>query len=650
MGLWGAPVAGGTLVEGSNPTLATTSTSTLMLASGSFLPTCWLRTYGLIDESVAGTARSAGLSSAFETEGSESFDPTAACPGTYDAAAHQKTWISYVDSQTAVCSARIAYTDADFPLEFAPTVPLASETTEALVQWTCVPQFKAPTAAWPYSRRIYDTASCTYTTAEYYANFWALYKDVSVVKIPSTAGAIGPLVIGAGPGGGDEDQGNGYLMITVRQRILADEATAPRADGSIVSVDDPFPAFNVGFDPSGNFGLGGPGTCFADIVCWYSDDPEFRTNVKGPYLLVHSNYALDTQPSARLWLGVPGATWHRVGGEWWLYVYYQCEPHDPGDPAMRAAVASYGLSESLNPCTGTLSEASVGIPAEVDAPGQELYADVESGIAVKRFRFGDVLAEIVGAAAVPEDGWSIYSGTLGWMGTVTGEALGYIRVWMTGGPVPAGTVQEWGEFVMAQTGAATPLHKADPAPLHCPGRLALFFAANQYDPFSGIANPPFQWATGGPWSGYGIWRCVAAAEGLALDTDGDGVADLTTGPYGKDFFCDANADTLTGTELCLGQVAHSRIATEMFIDPDPVRLPDGSARVFFGAGNAEYDFVSGPPGVPCRNDATAAAAAAAAAAALVVIGRGPGEVEPPDVVGAMLLERMVAQIEVGKRP
>jgi hypothetical protein len=193
-----------------------------------------------------------------------------------------------------------------------------------------------------------------------------------------------------------------------------------------------------------------------------------------------------------------------------------------------------------------------------------------------------------------------------------------------------------------------PPHKADPAPLHCPGRLALFFAANEYDPFSGVTGPKFEWVSGAAWSGHGIWRGVAMTEATSLDTDGDGVPDFTSGPYGKDFYCDATPDTLTGTEICLGQVAHSRLSTELYLDPDPVRLPDGSARVYFGAGNQNFQFVSGPPGVPCRNDG--AAAGGAAAAAPLVIGRGPGELEPPDVVGAMILQRMLAQVEVGRRP
>lgn len=647
-------------------TLATTSTSTVLFRGSGRLPCWWLRTYGLIDEAVEGAAHRLGLGGAFESEASESFTPSAAtCAGTYDAAASMSRWISFADSEWKYF-ATAGVADTDMALVFEPDPAAVPETLEALVQWTCVPNFKAPAVDWPYAHREYDLAACTYTTTQRTDRFWVQYKDVSVVKIPSRVRR--PVeVFPFGGGGAEEQETSGYLMITKRQRILAAEAEL------LTDVGNPFPAFGVA-SLAGPWGLGGPGTCFADIVCFYAEDAEFRTNVKGPFMLVHSNYALDTQPSARLWLGVPGAAWQRVGGEWWLYVYYQVEPHDPASFEMREKIEAFdagagsALYETMYPptstratgraCTGTLGEVPTGTAGEVDAPGEELLADVESGIAVSRFTLTAIQNEVVTAPAVPEWDWNGYSSTSAWTGPVTGEQLGYIRVWMTGGPVPVGMVQEWHAFVMAYSGERDALHKADPAPLSCGKELSLYFAANNYDEFSGnprvnLKLPIFGVSWSG--SGHGIWRCVAAEQGLGLDLDGDGTADHTTGIYGVDFFCDATPDDMSDRNLqvmSLGQVVHSKKDAAgdeaIDIDPDPVLLPDGSARVYFGAGNNAFQFVSAPLGVPCETVVPAGPAAPPGAEPLV-IGNGPGSGGAINRAGRRRLAEMLANMVVDGR-
>ena len=664
MGDWGPEVDAGLLVASTGTqVLATTSTSTVLLRHGTVFSMCWFRTYGLLDEALG----AAGLGVLFDHEGADSLNPRIDC-ATFERGSSMNRWITFVDSAAEfVRTGAGAYTDADFPLVLQPTYPPLIEHAEALVQRTCVPHFKSPGIAWPYSHRVYDLASCTYTTVEYREKFWVTYKDVSVVKIPSRTSVAGLVTFPGALGDGheDEQEGGGYLMVAVRTRILVSEGE------DVVGVGgDPIGAFGVGWNPPHTvFSLGGPGTCLADIVCFYADDAEFRTNVKGPYLLVHSAYALDTQPHARLWLGVPGAAFHKIGGEWWLYVYYQCEPHDPAGAQARLdlAVAVGGAPSALQEtayadprdaapaCTGSITESygSISVPqggTEENASGQSLFMDVTSGIAVSRFRLSDVQSEIVDAAAIPESEWSIYTSTMGWTGAVAGEQLGYIYVWMCGGLLGPTQVQMWEGWVQGATQATGWLHKADPAPMDCGSRLVLFFAANEWDSFSGVASPPlFQYKSGGPFSGHGIWRCVAMEEGTSLDFDGDGKGEFPILSYGKHFFCDATIDlSAPATVLALGQVVHTKTQPGMALDPDPVQLPDGSARVYFGQGQAALEFVSGPSGIPCAN--VEPALVAGFPVPMAVVGRPPAEGIGRNPDRGAWLQALADAMHVGARP
>ena len=600
-----------------------TSTSTRLMSSGGSWPAYYLRMYGLGEGGIqlAGAADAAVWSG----EGAESYDVTAC--STYDAAAFTDQWITFIDGEPKAFFGGVL-TDADMSFAMAPP----DDPSVALVSRTCIPGFKTG-AGWPYAHRVYAAGSpCTYQTYEYDGDFLVLYKDVCVVRMPSDA--LGGIGGGVGAGNGDDQNSAGYLMIAVRVRVLVEDLENNPPTGTDPRTGEPYLPFDAN-NPMASAswsGFGSPGRSLSDIVCWYASDPEFRVDVAGPFMLVHSSYALDVTPHARLWLGVPGGVWVKTDGDVWLYVYYMCEPAD--DRTNLTEKNNYQVFEDTQGCTGSASESYTGVADEVDAPDQELDLDVKAGIAVKRFRIADIKAQIVAVAAagavIPEVDWTIYRGT-GWT-PVSGEALGYISIWFAGGSaIPAGEVSAW-ETVMPMYAVAAP-KTADPMPLLCRRRLTLYFAAIHQ---SSGAFDVFSYTAGTTWSGHGIWRTTALKSGEVIF---DGTSSYTVGAYGVHFV--ASADTDGRDVLFESQVIHAKSDLTPYYDPDPVVLPDQSVRVFFGQGGTPgtLQYVSGSHDDVCFDDTDLLAVAPAAA----VVGSPPAGMPPGRGRDAMWLNELTGR-------
>ena len=101
---------------------------------------------------------------------------------------------------------------------------------------------------------------------------------------------------------------------------------------------------------------------------------------------------------------------------------------------------------------------------------------------------------------------------------------------------------------------------------------------------------------------YGIWRGTAVPDGTRLlEYDGDygvsrgsGVTLIGTvsAVYGRDFFVSPATDIVARSRFPGGY--ESSALWELYIDPDPARLEDGSYQVYFGIDNETWAFVNQP--------------------------------------------------------
>lgn len=412
-----------------------------------------------------------------------------------------------------------------------------------LLRTTCVPGVKRADG-WPYMQLTYGQASDGtryFDATTETADFWVIYKDPCVVEVPG---------------------GGGWLMLLKRIRVH-------RVD---VAANDPELARNEILQADTR--LSKPGGCYADVVAYWAPDPSFTDGLVGPFLMVHSLDALDFD-HRRAWLGVPGGTFVNVDGEDWLYLYYVVEAHDPGAGAVGAEAAEPVVEEDdphqyWQRRTKTVvwteaawdpsaSYSSYNVSRTDTVYGPESLAPVTRGIAVRRVRLSDLSVAFSGPA-VTEDCWRTDRRSCGWSGVVPGENLGLVRLWMA--PERAG-----GAVRVRAFGSVFPeVREADPMPVVCDdGAMALYFSA--------IGDAPTST------SGHGVWRAAGLPEGQPFTRLAERPTPYTA-IFGVDFVMSAESDPARGA-VSIDQIVASS-GTSLFIDPDPVRLPDGSVRVFVG--------------------------------------------------------------------
>ena len=305
-----------------------------------------------------------------------------------------------------------------------------------------------------------------------------------------------------------------------------------------------------------------PESTLSAIVGFWSTDPGFATDVRGPYFLVSRMHDLPFVPDGptELWLGVPSSVVLEVDGEAWLYVYYTAEDsnYDKRDDERNALLA---------------------------------YPDWRPGTYVRRIRiadlpWGSLLGHVrVGnssgggtwvtpAVAADETGWNSTTGEM----LVVGESLGKVQIWAardpysntdsrwrTGeDPAARGNVLIWDlrQYVKDVDGDVE---------LYDDG-LSLYVALNSW------TDDP----TPAPYETnqivWGIWRTTAgpAAMGRIEGTDFVLRWIPETDPGGE-YDCVARSNPSDNVGVPWDD------QSQMRLDPDPVRLPSGDWIVFTGS-------------------------------------------------------------------
>ena len=350
-------------------------------------------------------------------------------------------------------------------------------------------------------------------------DLYSAYKDVHVLKLADQGGEQG-----------------GWLMVAARYT-----ASSPIGVGYALGI--------------------GPDSTLSAIVGFWSGDPGFATDVRGPYFLVsrwHDLPFLDAP--AELWLGVPASVVLEVDGEEWLYVYYTAEDSNAGK-------------------------------RDTDRDALLAYADWQPGTYARRIRIADLpWGSLLGHARVgngsggatlvtttvagDESGWDSQTGEM----LVVGESLGKVRIWAAREP-GVGADRRWltGEDPAARGNVLiwdlkAKLKDVDgDVELYDDG-LALYVALNNWpdDPYAAPyeTNEHF----------WGIWRTTAGPAALGRVAGTDFVLRwIPAADAGGEYDCVARSNPTDN----VGDLWDDE--SQMRLDPDPVRLPSGDWMVFTGS-------------------------------------------------------------------
>ena len=267
-----------------------------------------------------------------------------------------------------------------------------------------------------------------------------------------------------------------------------------------------------------------PGNSISDVVAWWSPDDRFdHSGVRGPFLLVDG---LQARPGlqVRSWLGVPAA----VVDDGDLYVYYASEATDP--------------------------------PFLDSAQGADLEG-FEGGIAAKRIKLSRLLQEVESAGpagTLDPTSWSHKD-------AVPGKLLGPIRVWAAIAGKEDGHVVE--PLITRVPGDNKVV---DPDPVRCEAGLQLFLTLLPEGPINQRAGKY-----------HGLWHTTALPKGTRLTVGG---VTMRTTP-GRDFIV-APVDSEGSADLLSPAPSASHPLSQVFLDPDAVRLPDGSWLVYGGSSDS----------------------------------------------------------------
>lgn len=415
--------------------------------------------------------------------------------------------IAYWDSNT-VCGDGTLAAATDF--EFRAVVTLAVVTVDGHVETQAPGVLTATAIAGLVGPRRLEGVVGQY----------AAYKDVHVLKLD-----------------GQVHEGTGWLMLAARY-----------------TADVPL---GVGYsNPS-------PTNTEAAIVGFWSADPGFATDVRGPFFLVgrwHDLGFVEGGTPTSLWLGVPSVVELEADGERWLYVYYAAEEDLRGrkdeDPPVLLAFADW------QPGTFVRRIRLDHLPWE-SFSGQVAVGDGTGGA-----------KWVTEAAAADETTWDSTTEAM----LVVGEALGKVRIWAarepgTSGdkhwhegedPAAVGNVLVWDlQAKLKDVDGDVDLHE---------GGLSLYVALNEWGEDTRAApheTNEFFW---------GIWRTAAgpAAAGRVYGTDFVLRWIDEADPGGEYDNVARSNPTDTGSPPWADK-------SQMRLDPDAVRVPSGEWVVFTGS-------------------------------------------------------------------
>lgn len=299
-----------------------------------------------------------------------------------------------------------------------------------------------------------------------------------------------------------------------------------------VRVRTPWSGYGTPPPPSG------PDTDLSDIVAWSATDPAFTADVKGPYWVVAG---LDTTPSygGRLWLGVPTALQHTDPATLvdYLYVYFVAEPTD---------LTGVGLD------TGTYP-----VPTSTSSP-----APPPSSILVRKVPASTfALVPPIGDEAdweARETGLADY--------LVPSEWTEEVRIWFAVDYTPYQALPFSDVFRDAKP--------VDPCIVVTDAGFTMFFATNAVR--GGAISPK---------DGHGIWRASSVSDTVSVALADAYTTAVTNSEFGIDWIIRGGPrDGSTGMPVLplADHVMVSASRTDYVVDPDAVRLEDGTWRVYFG--------------------------------------------------------------------
>jgi hypothetical protein len=298
-----------------------------------------------------------------------------------------------------------------------------------------------------------------------------------------------------------------------------------------------------------------------DIVAFWSSDPDFGSDTRGPYLIVDS---LDALPGvlARLWLGVPSGVVVNEGGEDYLLVYYQCQ-------SCWAEPTLY-----LDSCT----------PGEYSAALRQFLGDRAQSIGVKRIHLSELMA-VLDLPILKKGTLSRSSPTwqAGWTprDAVTGKVRGPVLLYVAAPGSPPYELMDFVDYFQhtAPAGEFYPV-LVDPCALACDDVVHLFAASVAR---SGSINTPKSVED----AGRGIWHFSALDNTVPyIQRFRDGTSDEVYAEKDVAFVASLNpgwGDMTTDRARDWVAIPPPIGANSLvYQDPDVILLADGTVRVSFG--------------------------------------------------------------------
>lgn len=386
------------------------------------------------------------------------------------------------------------------------------------------------------------------------------YKDPCVIQLPEVQIAGWPY-----PGG--------WLMILGRYLMTASDEAQTAA-------------------PSPN-----PDNSLASIVAWWCDSPDFvGEKLIGPILLVDGAYSWDNDVYLRLWIGTPGATVVQAGdGSYELLLFYSVDESALG---YVGTSGSTDLNDKL-----TESEYRAALDAMAFEPGiasKRIGLEYLSNVLVYEEYYVDSDGDRVYPFSTEEDWQPDYLSLLG-------PLLGGIRIWLPDGRRVGHmhAVRPFSEDYPAN------IRYADPAALRTGteddlASVSLMVATN----VTGVGVDITPATASDLGTGHGLWRCRALLDGTLLYNSAKGVRVVAT--FGKDFLVatpDPDASTQVSPDQIVedgtdtshnwtcydlnGGTADYVVGTHIRLDPDVVKLEDGSVRLLSGATLVDVSVAAG---------------------------------------------------------
>ena len=321
----------------------------------------------------------------------------------------------------------------------------------------------------------------------------------------------------------------------------------------------------------------GPRSSVSDIVAYTALDPEFTTDVLGPYWVLSSLNAIPGL-NTRLWLGVPSAFEVVSGAGGLVYIYYTLDESD--------------LLGVTDPFTGTqLADTGATYPSPFGGSGSAQNGPIPGiGVCIVDAQHFALTPPSEASWGRPtDDRWEDTSAsppitTLRELFDLQVPKIfrGLARLWMA-------RIGSKSNEVVGFEEASFDLRAVDPVVVcdsasnprsitnatQFEDQIALLFATSPLRP---SPNAPVE---------HGVWRATPCSDGLSLDIvshQGTSVMQGYTAHFGVDFILRGvsfDSNLLMSIDTT-DRIIASDESTYRYIDPDPARLYAATWRLFMG--------------------------------------------------------------------